>query len=99
MRDKISRASTAAVIMEQGKMYFRAMAPWLDVLKSELLHFPKASHDDCVDTCSMAADVISSYDDPHFHIAAMQARAALVRNRPIVPKEGLKNLPTGAIAS
>lgn len=89
VRDKISRASTAAVIMEQGKMYFRAMAPWLDVLKAELLHFPKASHDDTVDTTSMAADTITSYDDPHFHIAALQQRLAIVKNRANVPTEGV----------
>ena len=37
----------------------------------------------------MAADVISSYDDPHFHIAALQQRVAIVNNRAAVPTKGV----------
>lgn len=59
VRDKVSRASTAAIYMEQGKIYFPDTAPWLAELQYEILHFPFAEHDDQVDSLSMAADVIS----------------------------------------
>lgn len=59
VRDKVSRASTAAILMEAGKMYFLAQAHWLEAVKYELLHFPFAAHDDIVDDVSMASDIVS----------------------------------------
>ena len=58
IKDKVSRASTASIWMENGKMYFRKSAAWLTDMESELLLFPRAAHDDIVDVCGMAADEV-----------------------------------------
>lgn len=59
VRDKVSRASTAAVYMEAGKIYFLKTLPELAEIKMELLRFPLYAHDDIVDCVSQAADVVS----------------------------------------
>lgn len=50
--DKITRASAAAILYENGKVFHRAGAEWLDDLESELVAFPNGKHDDQVDTIS-----------------------------------------------
>lgn len=57
--DKISRSSTASIYCANGKIYFRANAPWLSDFENELLLFPNAAHDDQVDMLSYAAIEIS----------------------------------------
>lgn len=52
--DKVSWASTVVVVCEAGQLYFPERAPWLDTYEGELLSFPNATHDDCVDVTSMA---------------------------------------------
>jgi predicted phage terminase large subunit-like protein len=59
VKDKVSRASTASVWMENGKFYFLQGAAYLHDVTSELLIFPMATHDDIVDVCSMAADEVT----------------------------------------
>lgn len=59
VRDKVSRASTAAVYMEAGKIYFLKTLIDLADIKMELLRFPLFAHDDIVDCVSQAADVVS----------------------------------------
>jgi predicted phage terminase large subunit-like protein len=80
VRDKVSRASTASVFYEAGRVYHPQGASWLHEWESELLMFPMAEHDDMVDTVSMACDAISgpasSADD---HIEAMKQRLAKMR--------------------
>lgn len=56
--DKVARASIASIWMENGKVYFRKNASYLNDLETELLLFPMAAHDDIVDTFSIAADDI-----------------------------------------
>ena len=56
--DKVSRASTASIWMENGKFYFSKNSSWINDLESELLLFPRAAHDDIVDNVSMAADEV-----------------------------------------
>ncbi len=58
VRDKVSRASTAAIYMEAGKIYFDKHLPELADIKMELLRFPMHEHDDIVDGVSMAADIV-----------------------------------------
>jgi hypothetical protein len=41
--------------MEAGQLWFPAEAPYMDVVRRELLEFPNGSHDDIVDVTSMAA--------------------------------------------
>lgn len=57
-RDKVSRATVAAIKMEQGDVFFPdGQPPWLSPYVSELVSFgsEESGHDDCVDTLSMAA--------------------------------------------
>ncbi len=53
--DKITRSLTAQVRVEAGQVYFPEHASWLGDFESELLSFPKATHDDQVDVLSYAA--------------------------------------------
>lgn len=48
-RDKVTRASTASVWMENSKVWFPRRAPWLGQLEHELLLFPEVTHDDATD--------------------------------------------------
>lgn len=54
-KDKVTRASNAAIWQENGKIYFLQGAPWLEDLRTELYKFPKTSHDDQVDALSLAS--------------------------------------------
>ena len=56
-RDKRTRASVAATLMAEGRVYFRAYprAEWLEDLEEELASFPGGAHDDQVDALSYAA--------------------------------------------
>ena len=57
-RDKVSRATVAAIKMSQGDVFFpEGQPPWLGAYVSELISFgsDESEHDDCVDTFSMAA--------------------------------------------
>ena len=53
-RDKVTRATPASVWYENGMVYHREAAPWLDTLERELLTFPNGAHDDQVDTIAYA---------------------------------------------
>ncbi len=56
VKDKVSRASTASVYYEGGKVYHPKHASWLHEWEDELLTFPLGAHDDQVDTVSMACE-------------------------------------------
>lgn len=56
VKDKVSRASTASVYYEAGKVYHPKYATWLANWEDELLMFPLGSHDDQVDNASMATE-------------------------------------------
>lgn len=58
IRDKVSRASAPAILMENGKFYFLKTLTDLHIIKTEYLQFPKGAHDDIVDCGSQAAEVI-----------------------------------------
>jgi predicted phage terminase large subunit-like protein len=79
--DKVTRATTATIYMENGKVYLPKDAPWLVDVEKELLLFPNASHDDCVDVLSNACISLAnespeiSFPTPHveaYHYGAMQ---------------------------
>jgi predicted phage terminase large subunit-like protein len=53
--DKIARSTTASIDSANGKIYFRANAPWLGDYENELLQFPNGAHDDQVDVTSYAS--------------------------------------------
>ncbi|MDX3909647.1 MAG: phage terminase large subunit [Sphingobium sp.] len=50
--DKITRMYAQANAIEQGRVFLPREAPWLAVLKTELLQFPNGRHDDQVDSIS-----------------------------------------------
>jgi predicted phage terminase large subunit-like protein len=59
-KDKVTRASAAAIWQQNGKIYFLSGASWLTDFKNELYKFPKTSHDDQVDALSLASIVARS---------------------------------------
>ncbi len=52
--DKVVRAAGQTAKMEGGAVYLPRSAPWLADLKTELLAFPRARHDDQVDSIVQA---------------------------------------------
>ncbi|OGU56959.1 MAG: hypothetical protein A2X64_05705 [Ignavibacteria bacterium GWF2_33_9] len=48
-KDKISRALPIAAMLENGMIYFRKDAGYLEEFEKELLQFPRSKHDDQVD--------------------------------------------------
>lgn len=58
-RNKQSRAEAAATLCAQGRIFFPKGAAWLDTFEAELLGFPTAAHDDCVDVFAYAANEVA----------------------------------------
>lgn len=59
--DKLVRSATAAIRVENGQIYFPKHGPqypWLKDFEKELTEFPMGSHDDQVDTLSLAAEAV-----------------------------------------
>lgn len=54
-KDKWARSEQAAVMCENGRVYFPQHAPWLAEWEHELLGFPATTHDDQVDAFSYGA--------------------------------------------
>ena len=53
-RDKVARAYAATPLIESGRVYLPENAPWLFDYIEELSSFPKAAHDDQVDSTTQA---------------------------------------------
>ena len=58
--DKVTRSLPASARYESGNVYHPHGATWLNVLENELVNFPNAEHDDCVDVVSYAAILAAS---------------------------------------
>lgn len=56
--DKVSRARPMSARYENGTVYHRQGAPWLQEYEDELIAFPNGEHDDQVDTASYAGIVL-----------------------------------------
>ena len=54
-KDKWARSEQAAVMCENGRVYWPDKEPWLGEWEAELLGFPAAAHDDQVDAFAYAA--------------------------------------------
>ena len=67
--DKLTRMSTEAVKLEDGRAFLPRDAPWLPDLRRELLAFPNGSHDDQVDSISQFLDEM-----PYFETSRMRER-------------------------
>ena len=59
-RDKITRAQAVTPLVEAGKVFLPASAPWLPDFLDELSSFPAAPHDDQVDSTTMALNWMRS---------------------------------------
>jgi len=66
--DKVVRATPAAVMMGNGKVYFPKHVHFSGIVVNEMAMFPLGSHDDFVDTLSMAAYYMSSMVTPSVHL-------------------------------
>jgi len=58
-QDKYSRALPLSSRYEIGAVYHPSCAAWLETFESELVAFPSAEHDDCVDVAAYAAIVLA----------------------------------------
>jgi predicted phage terminase large subunit-like protein len=60
--DKITRAIPASVRAENGRLWFPTVGAMPDILSwvQELVSFPNARHDDCVDVVAYAARVVAT---------------------------------------
>lgn len=54
-RDKVTRASSAIVLAENGRIFLPERAHWVSDFLAELTTFPRGAHDDQVDTLAYAA--------------------------------------------
>lgn len=63
--DKVSRAHMAAVVLEQGCIYYLPRS-WSFSIISECAAFPNGKNDDYVDTCVMAFQYMRKYHDLAF---------------------------------
>ena len=60
VRDKIARSTDAQIMMQNGNIYFRKDAPWLDEFEPELLAFDSAPHDDQVDAIGLIGRMLDT---------------------------------------
>ena len=70
--DKVTRAATIMVMYENGKVYHRKGAAWLDEWEKELVTFPTGKHDDQVDTASYAGIVLVENTEDVFYVSASE---------------------------
>lgn len=93
--DKVSRASTAAIFYSGGLVYHPLLAPWLDDFELELLTFPKAEHDDCVDVVSMACELLFEGGDiPTGATGSANSQSAIIQTNGmgiIVPRHTVED--------
>ncbi len=76
--DKANRALSISARYQSGDVYHPMWAVWLPIWETELLTFPNAAHDDCVDTASMAGILVAqmsidALDHLQRRVAARQA--------------------------
>jgi predicted phage terminase large subunit-like protein len=54
---KIARAHAASIVLEQGCVYYMERS-WADEVMQQCAEFPNGKHDDLVDTCTMAWNLL-----------------------------------------
>jgi predicted phage terminase large subunit-like protein len=92
--DKLMRAHTAVPTWEAHRCFAMASAPWLDDFLDELTAFPRAPHDDMVDSFVMALRHLTDRTGP---AGLLEFYAKELGTTPQQAKEPLSRL--GAIAS
>ena len=63
-RDKVTRAQAVTPMVEAGRVFVPASAPWLSDYLDELSSFPAAPHDDQVDSTTMALAYLRGRPQP-----------------------------------
>jgi predicted phage terminase large subunit-like protein len=56
--DKVSRAHATSPLIESGRVFLPAEAPWLADFVDEMTSFPQSSHDDMVDAITQALNYL-----------------------------------------
>ena len=64
LTDKMARARPLQGRMQQGKVIFPRLAPWLGTAEQEMLRFPAGAHDDIVDALSWAVQLCIGKEPP-----------------------------------
>ena len=64
-KDKVARAMAATPLMAAGRLFIPEYAPWLSDYIAELVSFPNAAHDDCVDATAFACAIADKYTGQH----------------------------------
>ena len=64
LTDKMARARPLQGRMQQGKVIFPKLAPWLGTAEQEMLRFPAGAHDDIVDALSWAVQLCIGKEPP-----------------------------------
>ncbi len=59
VKDKATRASPASALYEQHAIFHPRYAPWLEEFEKELMGFPNATFDDCVDVIAHAVNLLA----------------------------------------
>ncbi len=65
--DKVTRMEMETPAIEQGEVFLKRGAPWLDTFKAEITQFPYARHDDIVDSVSQYLKRIRRRGFPQCH--------------------------------
>lgn len=60
-KDKMARAMAATPMLSQNRVHLPEYAPWLGAFKAEVIQFPNAAHDDCVDVLAYACAIAEKY--------------------------------------
>lgn len=58
--DKVARANVVTPLIESGRVFLPAIAPWVADFETELASFPAAKHDDRVDSTTQALTWMSA---------------------------------------
>lgn len=88
-KDKVARAMASTPLMADGRFWVPEYAPWLGDYIAELVSFPNAAHDDCVDVTSAAIAIAQKFtrggghgmNDERSERVPMDTEAQLVRAR------------------
>ena len=64
MTDKVARARPLQGMMQNGMVVFQEGNEWYDEMRTELMHFPNGTHDDCVDALSWMAKMVLAEPTP-----------------------------------
>jgi predicted phage terminase large subunit-like protein len=88
-RDKVTRAQAVTPMIEAGRVFLPASAPWLPDYLDELSSFPAAPHDDQVDSTTMALNWMRSPGEP----AIITYYRQLVEERRLAAESGARDRP------